>query len=441
MPETRYAVTQDDVFIAYQVFGSGPDLMWIWALTTNIEIAWEEPRFQRIFRELAASHRVIVFDKRGVGLSDHVALVPDMEKRADDVRAVLDAVGSERVVLCGDVEGGQLAAFFAATYPERVRALVMTESRARNTWAPDYPFGETEEEMVEWNDLVRRSWGSGAFVRWWVEQEWELAKDDPDFIRWLARWLRHGAAPGTALAFTEMFLATDIRGILGSIRVPTLVLSYGDETTNEECEDLARRIPGARHVPIPGVDRFFGLGRDGLDVIERFLAEVGEEEASLDRVLATVLFTDIVGSTSRAAEIGDHAWADLVERHHATVRTLLGRFRGHEWDTAGDGFYATFDGPARAIRCAQAIVEAVRALGIEVRAGLHIGECESIDGKLGGLSVAIGARVGALAGPGEILVSGTVKDLVVGSGFSFEDTGEHELKGVPDRWRVFRLVD
>ena len=436
MPETRYATTLDDVFIAYQVFGSGPDLMWIWALTTNVEIAWEEPRFQRIFRDLAASHRVILFDKRGVGLSDHVALVPDMEKRADDVRAVLDAAGSERVVLCGDVEGGQLAAFFAATHPERVRALVMTESQARNAWAPDYPYGQQDDP--EWNDLVRRSWGSEAFTRWWVEREWRGAEDDPSFIRWLARWERHGAAPGTALAFTEMFLATDVRGILGSIRVPTLVLSY-DEEEAAAYEDLARRIPGARHVALPGATNFFGLGKEGLEVIGRFLAEVGEEEATLERALATVLFTDVVGSTSIAAEVGDHAWAGLVERHHAIVRTLLGRFRGREWDTAGDGFYATFDGPARAIRCAQAIVEAVRPLGLEVRAGLHTGECELIDGKLGGLAVAIGARVGAMAGTGEIWVSGTVKDLVVGSGFSFEEAGEHELKGVPGTWRLFRV--
>ena len=354
----------------------------------------------------------------------------------DDVRAVMDAVASERAVIYGASESGAMAALFAATYPERTFALVMHGSYARRAWAPDYPWGETREHHDAEVAAIERSWGTEEYI---TNQFPELAEDD-DTIQWLVTISRRAMSPGAAAAYERLFWQNDVRSILPAIHVPTLIL-HREGDMPEHNRYLADHIPGAEHVILPGEDHLPYVDQEQItDEIARFVRSVRDEESSLDRVLATVLFTDIVDSTGTASRLGDRAWAELVERHHATVRSLLARHRGREVDTAGDGFFATFDGPARGVRCAQQIVEGVKPLGIQVRAGLHTGECSTIDGKVGGLGVVIGARVGARADPSQVLVSSTVKDLVAGSGFTFEDAGEHELKGVPDRWHLYRVV-
>jgi class 3 adenylate cyclase len=442
IPETRYAKTIDGVHIAYQVRGKEPlDLIYVIGFSGNIEVEFESSFGAHFLQRLAAFSRVILFDKRGTGLSDPVVGAPDFDMRADDLRAVLDSVGSDRAVLFGEGDGGSLAAFFAATHPDRVLALVLYNSAARAAWAPDYPFGSSKDEADEFRAEIEAQWGTDEMAKRWLAYGAPSHVEDPEWVRWLAKAMRHGASPAAALAYDEVNNENDIRGVLATVQAPTLVLSR-TEPEHASAADLAERIPGARHVPLPGKDRFAYAGNiDALmDEVERFVRSVSEEEASYNRVLATVLFTDIVGSTAKATELGDRAWRDLLERHHAIVRAMIGRHRGTEVDTAGDGFLATFDGPARGVRCAQAIAEAMRPLGLEIRGGLHTGEVETIDGKVGGIAVHIGARVGALAGPSEILVSQTVKDLVAGSGLAFEDAGEHELKGVPDRWRLYRVV-
>ena len=368
----------------------------------------------------------------------------------------MDAVGSERAIVMGFSEGGPMAMLFAATYPERIIALLLFGTSA--CWRPtvDYPFPvPTEEEHELYIERIERSWGTREFAGQEL-RDWgapTVANDDHT-IGWFAEYLRHAASPGAAIALERMNRGIDVRPALRAIHVPTLVLGRDGDLlwTVEETKWMAHQIHGARFVSFPGVDHFFWIGnQDELLVeIERFVAEVGDEETHLNRVLATVMFTDIVGSTAKAdivgstqkaSNLGDRAWRELVERHHTGVRTLLGRFRGVEIDTAGDGFFASFDGPARAIRCALAIAQQVRTLGIEVRAGLHTGECETIDNKLGGVAVNIGARVGRLDRPSEVLVSQTVKDLVAGSGLVFEDRGEHELRGIPDKWRLFAVTN
>jgi class 3 adenylate cyclase len=442
IPEVRYAKTIDGVNIAYQIRGDGPvDLVYTLGMAGNFEIEFEAPWGVRFLERLATFSRVILFDKRGTGLSDRVLGAPDFDMRADDLRAVLDAAGSDRAVLVGNRGGASLCAFFAAMHPERVRALVLYNSWARTAWAADYPVGSSTEELGRWRREIEEHWGTEEMAKRFLENVAPAHADDPEWVRWEARALRHGASPAAALAFDAFEQAIDVRSVLGTVQAPTFVISRS-EPARARSKDLAERIPGARHVHVAGDDwmPYAGDVEALLGEVDRFVRNVHAEESTFERVLTTVLFTDVVGSTERAAASGDGAWKALVERHHAAVRAMIGRYRGNEVDTAGDGFFATFDGPARAVRCARAIVEAVRPMGLEIRAGVHTGEVELIDDKVGGIAVNIGARVAGLARPSEVLASQTVKDLVVGSGLTFEDAGEHELKGVPDRWHLYRVA-
>jgi pimeloyl-ACP methyl ester carboxylesterase/class 3 adenylate cyclase len=442
--ETTYAKTADGVHIAYQVVGTAPvDVVFVMGWVTNVEAMWEDPDFARFLERLATFSRLILFDKRGVGLSDRVPddRLPNLETRMDDVRAVMDAVGSERAVVFGVSEGGPMSMLFAATYPERTIALALYGTAADfSTREPAYKGDE-----AAYVARMEETWGTESFARHeigaWGAPGYE---HDERLIAWLASYMRRSASPGAAVALERMNREINATHALASIHVPTLVIARTDDLDFPvaHSRDTASRIVGATFTELPGIVHFPWVGDQDaiLDQVERFVAGLGEIEAELDRALATVVFTDIVGSTERAAELGDRAWKALLEEHHRRVRGQLARFRGVEVDTAGDGFFATFDGPARAVRCAQSIVRAVAGLGIEVRAGVHTGEVETIDGKVGGMGVVIGARVGASAGASEVLVSQTVKDLVAGSGLSFEDAGEHELKGVPDHWRLYRVA-
>jgi class 3 adenylate cyclase len=436
--ETRYAKS-GDVYIAYQVTGSGAlDLVMVPGFVSHVELLWEHPHAARFVSRLASFCRVIRFDKRGTGLSDRVSAIPTLEQRMDDVRAVMDAVGSDRAALLGISEGGPMCALFAATYPERTSALIMYAAMARMAWAPDHPWGRRREELEARIRGVEQAWGAGASVDLYSPS---LAADE-QYRKWVATWERASASPGAALALLQMNMEIDTRHVLPTIRVPTLVLHRADDRAVrvEQGRCIAERIPQARYVELAGIDHTPWAGDTDalLGEIEEFLTGVrhGPEP---DRVLATVLFTDIVGATERAAEMGDARWRELITRHHALVRQQLERHRGREIDTAGDGFLATFDGPARAIRCAAAIRDAVRSLGMAIRAGLHTGECEVIGDKLGGIAVHIGARVAALAASDEVLVSSTVRDLVAGSGLRFQDRGVHALRGLPEAWRLFAV--
>jgi class 3 adenylate cyclase len=439
-PETRYARTIDGVHIAYQVVGDGPtDFVYVGPWVTHLECRWEFPPYASYLRRIASFSRLILFDKRGFGMSDPVPadLLPNLETRMDDIRAVMDEVGSERAVVYGASESGMLSLLFAATYPDRTLALVIHGSYPSARWEPEAPWGWKEQEFSDRLADIERSWGTEDFIR----REFADIAPDERFIRFFATYARRGASPGAVAAAERMEYDSDVRHVLSAIHVPTLILHRAQDEP-EANRYVADHIPGAEYVALAGDEHVPYLGDQNsvLDEIERFVKGVRAEEATLERVLATVLFTDLVGSSARTAELGDREWKKLLMEHHATIRRLLARYRGMEVDTAGDGFFATFDGPARAIRCAQAIREAIARLGLEVRVGLHTGECETIDGKVGGIAVVIGARVGAAAGPSEILVSQTVRDLVAGSGLAFEDAGEHELKGVPDRWRLYRVV-
>ena len=434
--ETRYAKS-GDVHIAYQVVGDAPrDLVLVPGWVSNIEVFWEDATVAKFLERLASFSRLIVFDKRGTGLSDRVAEIPNLETRMDDVRAVMDAVGSEHATLCGYSEAGPMCALFAATYPARTSALVLVGSYARLRAAADHPWGRSPDDLQRWLERCEREWGGPVAF----DQRAPTLAGDEHARRWWARFLRMSASPAAALAVIRMNYDIDIRHVLPAVRVPTLVLhSAGDRAIDVRFgRSLAEQIHGARYVELPGIDHL-PWGSDGdaiLDEIEEFLTGVQHVPES-DRVLATVLFTDIVGATEKAATLGDRRWRELITQHHALVRQQLQRFRGREIDTAGDGFLAAFDGPARAVRCACAVGDAVRPLGVRVRAGLHTGECEVIGDKLGGLAVHIGARVASLAAPEEILVSSTVKDLVAGSGLRFQDRGVHNLRGVPGDWRLF----
>jgi class 3 adenylate cyclase/pimeloyl-ACP methyl ester carboxylesterase len=440
VPKTHWAKTIDGAYIAYQDLGAGAlTLVVIHGWISHIEVYWEEPRFARFMRRLARNLRVLHFDKRGTGMSDRFERPPGLDARMDDVRAVMDAAGVERAALLGWGTGGPpLGVFFAATHPERTVALCI-DPLVDEGWAPTV--GRNDEFERDLAEIVA-AWGDedgGA-------TGFDEAPDDSAFVRWDAKLSRFAATPGSMEALTRMWSETDVRDILPTLRVPALVLHKTSEASwasPEAAARVAELIPGAQVAALPGKEGviWFEDPEPCVSAIERFLSAVRHEEAVLDRVLSTVLFTDVVGSTQRAAALGDSAWKALIERHHQTVRALLGRYRGEEVDTAGDGFFATFDGPARAVRCAQAIVGALRALDLEIRAGVHTGEVETIDGKVGGIAVALGARVGALAGPSEVLVSQTVKDLVAGSGLTFEDAGEHELKGFTDRWHLYRVAD
>lgn len=441
-PAIRYARTIDGVSIAYQVQGDGPvDLVYTLGMAGNFEIEFEPPWGVRFLDRLGVFARVILFDKRGTGLSDRVLGAPDFDMRADDLRAVMDAAGSERAVLVGNRGGASLCAFYAAMHPDRVLALVLYNGWARTAWAPDFPVGASKDDLERWRQEIEEHWGTDEMATRFLESVAPSHANDAEWVRWEARALRHGASPAAALAFDEFEQAIDVRSVLATVQAPTLVLSRS-EAAYARSADLAERIPGARHVHVAGEDwmPYSGDVDALLGEVERFVRSVNADQATFERVLTTVLFTDVVGSTEKAAASGDSAWKTLVERHHAAVRAMIGRYRGTEIDTAGDGFLATFDGPARAVRCAQAIVEVVRPMGLEIRAGVHTGEVEMIDGKVGGIAVNIGARVAGRAEPSQVLVSQTVKDLVTGSGLLFEDAGERQLKGVPDRWRLYRVV-
>jgi pimeloyl-ACP methyl ester carboxylesterase len=443
-PETRYAKTHDGVHVAYQVVGDGPvDMVFVMGWVTNVEVMWEDPNFARLLDRLASFSRLILFDKRGVGLSDRVSQdrLPDLETRMDDVRAVMDAVGSERAVVFGVSEGGPMSMVFAATYPERTIALVLYGTQADFTVRePTY-----KEDPDDYLRRTEEHWGTIEFARGEIAG-WGAPghESDEELVAWFASYMRRSASPGAAVALERMNRQINASHVLASIHVPTLVIAKPDDADFEidQVRSMAAGIAGAELVELPGREHLPWVGDPDaiVDEVERFTRQLGEVEAELDRSLATVLFTDVAGSTEKAAELGDRGWKALVEEHHRLVRGQLARYRGVEIDTAGDGFFATFDGPARAVRCASSIVEAVSRLGIEVRAGVHTGEVETIDGKVGGLAVVIGSRVGATAEPSQVLVSQTVKDLVAGSGLVFEDAGEHDLKGVPDRWRLYRVT-
>jgi class 3 adenylate cyclase len=443
-PETHYTLS-GDVNIAYQVVGEGQlDLVFIPSLTHHVELVWENAPQAQFFSRLASLGRLLLFDKRGTGMSDRV-VGATLEVRMDDIRAVMDAAGSERAVICGLGDGGPLCALFAATYPERTTALVLVHTAARMVRSPELPWLPTRAEREREIDELARRWGDLEAAAEMFGRGSPSATEEER--RGFARVMRLSVSPGSAVDYLRMNLDVDVRDVLPLIRVPTLVMyrTELDVLDPRNARYLAEHIPGARLAEMPGRDFAPQLGDPDrfFAELQSFLKEVQEEEAweaEPDRVLATVLFTDIVESTAHAAELGDRAWRQLLQQHHEIIRSQLGRFRGKEMDTAGDGFFATFDGPARAIRCAFAIREGIGDLDLEVRAGLHTGECELVDGKAGGIAVHIGARVASLADPGEVLVSSTVKDLVAGSGIEFEDRGEHQLKGISEAWRLFTVV-
>ena len=442
-PETHYAKS-GDVSIAYQVTGSGPfDLVWVSGFVSNVELAWQQPTLAAFNRRLARICRLIRFDKRGTGMSDRVGVAP-LETRMDDVRAVMDAAGSARATLLGSSEGGPLSLLFAASYPERTRALILWSSFPRVAWAPDVPWGLSEQELQDDLDETLRRWNDLELM---VEMVDASAPDiDRQSKLALAAAWRQSASPRDLEALERMNMEIDVRHVLPAISAPTLVMNrVGEHPVNVEgSRYLAEHIAGARHVQFPGVDHMIASGdtEPVLKEIEQFLAAAWDtdETSEPNRFLTTVLFSDIVGSSEKTATLGDRAWRELLERHHELVRRHLVRFRGKEIDTAGDGFFACFDGPARAIRCGYAIAGAMPELGLQVRVGLHTGECELIDGKAAGIAVHTGARVAALAQPGEVLVSRTVKDLVAGSGLELEGRGEHELKGIPGMWQLFAVT-
>jgi class 3 adenylate cyclase len=443
MPETRYA-RSGDVSIAYQVVGDGPfDVVFAPGYVSHVELVWEAAGIAAFLRGIAEHARLLVFDKRGTGLSDRVAGAPTLEERSDDIRAVMDAAGSQRAALFGLSEGVPMSVVFAASHPERVSALVLYGGMARTLWAPDYLFGETERESRKGleNDLEEFVTPGGLEAK--ARRGFPSA--DEDEVRAVARVIRYGASPGTVEALERMNMAIDVRDVLPMVSAPALVLQQrGDRWTPvEHGRYLAEHIPGAAYVELDGADHIptAAMAPQLLAQVMPFLQDAVTREAPQpDKVLATVLFSDIVGSTARAAELGDARWRELLAAHHGRVRAQLARFRGVELDTAGDGFFARFDGPARAIRCALAIREAVGDLGLQVRLGLHTGECEVLDAKVAGIAVAIGARVSARAQAGEVLVSQTVKDLVAGSGIGFDDRGLAELKGVPGEWRLYSVA-
>ena len=440
-PETRYA-RSGDVNIAYQVTGEGPiDLVLVAGWVSHLEYAWEDPGLARFYQRLASFSRLIRFDKRGTGLSDRVppSHLPTLEQRMDDVRAVMDAVNSERAALFGYSEGGPMSVLFAATYPERTPALVLYGSYAKRLWAADYPWAPTPEERQRFFDLVERGWGGVVDLAIMAP----TVADDPRVQTWWSTYLRLGASPGAALALAKMNTQIDVRHVLPTVRVPTLLLHRtGDRDIDARgSRHMAEQIPGARYVELPGDDHLPWVGDVDaiLDEVQEFLTGV-RPAPQVDRVLATILFTDIVGSTEQVVALGDRRWRDLLESHHSAVRRELDRFRGREIDTAGDGFLATFDGPARAVNCALALVAALGQLGVPIRAGVHTGEVELLGDKVGGIAVHIAARIAALSGGGETLVSRTVKDLTAGSGLTFVDRGTHTLKGIPEEWPVFAAI-
>ncbi len=435
---TKYAKS-GDINIAYQVIGEGPlDLVYVPGWISHLEYAWESPDYARFFRRLSSFCRLILFDKRGTGLSDREVGFPTLDERMDDVRAVMDAVGCERAAIFGMSEGGNMSTLFAATYTERATALILFGCFAKRSWSEDYPWAPTREERQEWLDTFERDWGGLINLEAMAPS---VAHDD-GVREWLSTYMRFSASPRTALTLGRLNSDIDIRDVLPTVRVPTLILHRrGDRHVKvEEGRYLAEHIPNAVFVELPGDDHLVWVGDQDavVDEVEEFLTGI-RRGPDPDRVLLTLLFTDIVESTAAAARLGDRGWHELLDRHHAVVRRQLALFRGREVKTIGDGFLAAFDGPGRAVQCASAIRDEVRALGLEIRAGLHTGECEQRDDDLSGIAVHLASRIVDEAGAGEVLVSSTVKDLVVGSGLDFDERGEMSFKGIPGGWRLFAL--
>lgn len=440
MPETRYAKS-GDTNIAYQVIGDGPrDIVYVPGWVSNVEVMWEDPGLARFLNRLASFSRLITFDKRGVGLSDPVPIehLPSLEVRMDDLRAVMDAVGSSSATLFGHSEGGNMCVLFAGTYPDRTDGLILTGSYVKRLRSDDYPWAPTWEDRVAAAEEVERAWGKSDDISYYAPSR----IGDEAFAAWISRYQRLSASPKAAAAMILMNSTIDVTSVLPAIRVPTLLLYRIDDpdVRVEEGRYIAAKIPSARLVELAGADHFFWAGDSEpmLQEIEEFVTG-HRTAAEPDRVVATALFTDIVDSTKKATDLGDQKWRDLLHRHHAVIRDELVRWRGTEVNTTGDGFLAVFDGPARSIHAARSIVEAVRPLGIEVRAGLHTGEMEMLADDVAGLAVHIAARVSALAGPSEVLVSRTVRDLVAGSGIEFKGRGAYTLKGVPDEWEIYAV--
>lgn len=444
--ETRYAKS-DGVSIAYQVVEppgevAELDLVFVMGWVSHLDYFWEEPHFARFLRRLASFSRLILFDKRGTGLSDRVAIgaLPTLEQRMDDVRAVMDAAGSRRAALMGVSEGAAMCALFAATYPQRTAALVMVGGYARRLWAPDYPWGDARDEQRRFQADIERSWPiDGA-----LEERAPSVAQDPHFRAWWATYLRMSASPGAAVALSRMNAEVDIRHVLPSIRVPALILHRtGDRSLPVEgSRYVAQHIPGARCVELPGDDHLPFVGDQDaiLNEIEVFLTGAAPAPAP-DRALLTVLALEVVHATETAARLGAEKWQMALEAHGALAREDLARFRGRQIRTSGVGLLATFDGPARAIRCAIAIAEAARSHDLAVSAGVHTGECDVVAGEVSGPPIQVACAILAQARPGDVLVSSTVKDLVAGAGLAFEDQGTHLLDGVADAWRVFRVQE
>jgi class 3 adenylate cyclase len=441
IPDVHYA-RSGDVAIAYQVLGDGPmDFVWFRGTAGDLLSSWDQPRLVRFAHGISQFGRLLMLDKRGTGLSDRVRDVPTLETRMDDVRAVMDDVGSERAFLWTAHEGSRTAILFAATYPERTAGLLLLDPSVQGTATPDYPWAPTEAEWRRRLAEVRAGWGRRDFFEALLRDWAPSVADDEAFKDWFVGHMRRSLSPGAALSFFRTMMKADVSDVLATVRVPTLIFCRSGE--RDESSYVASRITGSRLVELKSLRGIFSWVDDDVHEqtmreMDRFLAGLGRP-VEPERVLTTVLFTDIVGSTERAAELGDRAWRELLASHHAIVRGEIARFRGEEIDTAGDGVFASFDGPARAIRCACAVRSAVRELGLEMRAGVHTGECELDGDRPRGIAVHIGARVAAEAPPGEVLVSSTVRDLVAGSGLEFEDRGVRELKGVPGEWRLYAV--
>jgi class 3 adenylate cyclase/pimeloyl-ACP methyl ester carboxylesterase len=442
IPTTRY-VKSDDVHVAYQVNGDGPvDLLWVPGFVSHMEAGWQNPQTAGILRRLSSFSRLILFDKRGTGMSDRGSQIFTLEQRMHDVRAILDEIGSERAVLFGVSEGGPMSLLYAASYPERTAALILYGSYAKRSWAHDYPFGWKDEQWERVLGNIEHNWGTpqGTSVAMWAPS---LMKN-PEAAERMAAYFRAAASPGAAAAIMRMNREIDVRNILPTIRTPTLILHRTADRVSEigHARYMAEHIPEAKLIELPGIDHVYWTpgGEVIVDHIEQFVTG-RRQQRQPERVLATVMFIDIANSTQRAATLGDNSWRQLLEKFYATVREVLQQYKGREINTSGDGFLATFDGPARAVRCAGAIRDAVHTLGLDVRCGLHTGECEIVADDLAGIAVHIGARVASLADAGEILVSQTLRDLVAGSGLTFETHGTHVLKGVPGEWQLYRAVD
>jgi pimeloyl-ACP methyl ester carboxylesterase len=440
MPETRYT-RSGDVHIAYQVFGSGPiDLVLIPGYVTHVELVWEHEPAARLLERLGSFARVITFDRRGSGLSDRVAEAPTLEERMDDVRAVMDAAGSERAALVGISEGVTMAILFAATYPDRVQALVFSGGMARSTYADDYPWANGADALREAGfELLLPTFGDGSIVEIAAPSQ----ADNPATRAFFARMQRASASPGMTAGLVQMFIDLDVRDVVPSVQAPTLVLHRTrDRLVNVgNGRWLAEHLPNARLVELDGDDHvpWYEGTEEWLGEVEEFLTG-SRATPEPDRILATVLFTDIVDSTKTASELGDRDWRRLLQEHYELVRAALESWRGREVKSIGDGFLATFDGPARGVRCAQEIIDSSRSSGLHIRAGLHTGECEAVGDDIGGIAVHIAARVSALAGADEVLTSRTVRDLVAGSGIEFKARGSHVLKGVPDEWEILEAL-